>query len=493
MREAELTQAPLSAASVFEERARPFAALLRRHLAFVVLVGAGLVLRVVALVAIYPGIWFSDTNEYLQVATTGRLSFVRVQGYALLVAPFLHLGSAGALIVLQHLMGLAIVVSLYALLLRRGVSRWIAFFAILPAALDAYVIDLEHMIMAETFFHLLLVGAFAVLLWRERVRPYEAAAGGLLLGYAGITRSVAIPFAVLFLGYLLVRRVGLYPVLAFGLGWALVVGGYLTMFKIQHGELAFTRYQGRFLYAKTATFANCEELGDLPADERALCPRSTPRYTSNGFLWGKGSPIHGVPLSEDGRIRDFALRVIRHEPLTYLKVVVRDTIHYFEPAHETGWNDYSDTAWQFPADPRHWKYPGYRGPIRAGRADRVHDIDPSQYVNPMVGQPRLNVPASKFLHYYQRVFFTSGQVLAACLLVVLAALIRRRPRTFRLRLDASLLAACALTALVVSSALSIFDFRYGLVAVVFLPVAAALAGSTFLGRQDPAAPPATGS
>ena len=493
MREAELTQAPLSSASALEERARRFAALLRRHLAFVSLVGAALILRVIALVAVYPGIWFSDSNSYLAVAATGRLSFVRVQGYALFVAPFLHLGSAGALIVVQHVLGLAIVVILYALLIRRGVTRTIAFFAVLPAALDPYVIDLEHMIMAETVFHLLLVGAFAVLLWRERVGAYEAAAGGLLLGYAGITRSVAIPFVVLFLGYLLVRRVGLYPVVAFGLGWALVVCGYMTMFKLQQGEFAFTRYEGRFLYAKTAPFANCDKLGDIPADERAFCPPSTPHYTSNGFLWGKGSPIHRAPLSADGRIRDFALRVIRHEPLTYIKVVARDTLHYFEPAHRTGWNDYSDAAWQFPADPRHWEYPGYRGPIRAGQEHRVHGIDPSQYVNPMVGQPRLNVRASKFLHYYQRLFYTSGQVLAACLLVVLAALVRRRPRTFRLRLDASLLAACVVTALVVSSALSIFDFRYGLAAVIFLPVAAALAGSTFLGRQDPAPEPAPGS
>jgi hypothetical protein len=484
--DAEATEPAVSVAAGAQTRLRPRVEFLRAHLALVALLGAATALRALALVAVYPGIWFSDTNEFLKTATTGELSIVRVQGYALFVAPFLHLGSAAALIVTQHLIGLAIVVALYALLVRRGVSKLIATLAVVPAALDAYFISLEHMIMSETFFHACVVGAVVLLLWRERLRIPEAAAGGVLLGYAGITRSVAVPLIVVFLAYLLVRRVGLYPLVAFGLGWGLIVCGYMTMFQIQHGSFAFTQWEGRFLYAKVAPFAHCAELGDLPADERALCPeRAARKYSSNGYLWGKGSPIHDVPVSDDGRIQDFALRVIRHDPLQYAKVVARDTLHYFEPAHRTGPNDYSDTPWQFPADPRHWAYPGYRGPIRDGVAERVHDIDPGPYVNGMVGRPRLNVQASRFLHYYQRYVYTSGQVLAASLLIVLIALIRRLPGTFRLRLDATLLAVSAVTTLVVASALSIFDFRYGLLAVLLLPVSAALAGSSLLGRRDP--------
>jgi hypothetical protein len=103
----------------------------------------------------------------------------------------------------------------------------------------------------------------------------------------------------------------------------------------------------------------------------------------------------------------------------------------------------------------------------------------------MVGQPHTNVPASRFLYYYQRFFYTSGQVLAACLFLVLLALVRRPPGGFRLFLDATVLASSALTALIVASTLSIFDFRYGLVAVILLPVAGALAGAALLGRVDP--------
>jgi hypothetical protein len=465
---------------------RRLASFVHVNIGLVALLGVAAALRAIALVAVYPGIWFSDTNEFLETAVTGRLSVVRVQGYALFVAPFLHGGSAAALVVLQHILGLAIVVVLYLLLLRRGVRKAIALLAVVPAALDPYLIALEHMIMSETLFHACIAGGLALLLWHERLRVPAALGGGLLLGYAAITRSVAVPFIAIFLVYLLIRRVGLYPILAFAAGWALIVCGYMTIFKIQYGDFAFTQFEGRFLYAKVAPFTKCSELGDVPADERRFCPeRALRNYGPNGFLWGKGSPIHDAAASDDDRIQDFALRAIRNEPLRYARVVVRDTLHYFEPGHRIGPNDYSDTAWQFPSDPRQWKYPGYRGPIRDGRENRVHDIDPSQYVNGMVGEPHVNVTASRVMHYYQRFVYTSGQVLAVCLVLVLVALLRHAPGTFRLRLDAALLAACSVTALVVASALSIFDFRYGLLAVVFMPIAGALALSVLLGWRDP--------
>jgi hypothetical protein len=156
--------------------------ILRRHWGLVALLGAGAALRALAMGAIYPGIWFPDANDYVHEAATGRLSVVRVGGYALVVAPFWRLGSAAALIVVQHCLGLAIVVLLYALLVRRGAPHWLAALAVVPAALDAYLVDIEHMIMSETVFHLVLVGAIAVLLWGERPGPFAAVAGGLLLG-----------------------------------------------------------------------------------------------------------------------------------------------------------------------------------------------------------------------------------------------------------------------------------------------------------------------
>jgi hypothetical protein len=442
-------------------------AAVRRHGAIAVLLAAGLALRVLAEVAIYPGIWFSDTNGYVRAAKTGVLSVQRVDGYALVVAPFWRLGSAGALIVLQHALGLAIVVVLYALLVHRGVPRWVAALGVAPAALDPYLVDIEHMVMAETVFHAALAAAVALLLWRDRPGWAAAAGAGLALGYAGVVRSVGLPLVVLFVLYLLVRRAGWRPLVACLAGWAVVAGGYAVLFDAQHGQLGFTRYGGRFLYAQVAPFADCAKIA-VPADERRLCPDPAHRLSRNGYLWGKRAPVHGMPVSADGRIKDFAMRVIRAQPLDYAQLLGSSLVHYFEPGHHTGRNDYDPSVWQFPADPRRWGYPGYRGPLRPAAPHRA-SIDPGPLIGAFAGTPRLDVTASRWLHDYQSVVSSSGQVLAPCLLVVLVALIRRR-----LALDAALLAAMALTLLLVAAALSLFDYRYELGAVILLPAAAAL-------------------
>jgi type II secretory pathway component PulF len=97
----------------------------------------------------------------------------------------------------------------------------------------------------------------------------------------------------------------------------------------------------------------------------------------------------------------------------------------------------------------------------------------------------LNPAASRILHDYQRVAYTWGPLLAACLLAVLAALVLRRG-VWRQRLDAALLAAITLLALTVSQALSVFSYRYVMIASFGLPAAAALAvaalGSRSRGR-----------
>jgi hypothetical protein len=304
-----------------------------------------------------------------------------------------------------------------------------------------------------------------------------AALGGLLLGYAGIVRSVGIPLAAVVLVYLLVRRVGWKPLLAFAIGWLLVAGGYVTAFHAQHGTYGFTESGGRFLYARVAPFADCAELGAIPAGERFLCPDPAKPMTTNEYLWGKQSPIRGLPDSADHRIRDFARRVIREQPADYAHVVLRGVAHYFEPGHRIGFNDYPVGPWQFPADPRVWGYPGYRGPIRRGdpvRRAHHHITEPGPDVSAMVTRPHFNPAASRVMHDYQRVAYTWGPLLAACLLAVLAALILRRG-AWRLRLDAALLAAITLLAMTVAQALSVFSYRYVMIASFGLPVAAALA------------------
>jgi hypothetical protein len=450
--------------------------MLRGHAPLLVLLAVGLALRILAPIAIYPGIWFTDSNGYILTAATGTLSPIRVSGYALFVAPFLHYGSASGLIVAQHLIGLGIAVALYVLLLRRGVSRTVATLAVVPAALDAYLIQVEHTIMSETIFHATLVAAFAVLLWEDRPGLVAVAVTGLLLGYAGVVRSVALPLVAVFLVYVLVRRLGWRHLVLLGAGWAVVVAGYAAIYDAQHGRFGFTDSGGRYLYGEVAPFIDCSRLPDLPARERVLCPPGGVNQTPTTATWSAKSPILKLPPGSDALVRDFAQRVLRDQAVRYAGTVARDVLHYFEPGHRQGRNDPSLAPWQFPADPNHWGVPGYLGPIRPADGD-VHGPKPP--IDPMVGAPHTNVAVAGLLHDYQRWVFTPGPVLAGCLILVLVALVLRRG-AWRLRVDAGFLAAAVLASLLVANATTMFSYRYGLVAVLLLPVAAALAGSALL-------------
>jgi hypothetical protein len=222
-------------------------------------------------------------------------------------------------------------------------------------------------------------------------------------------------------------------------------------------------------------------LTGVPADERYLCPDPKHPFTTNSAMWGRDSPIRGKPPSADKQIRDFAMRVLRQHPFTYARGVTLDLLHYFEPGHRIGPSDPQIVQWQFPTDPNHWGIPGFRGPIRPGAPH--NGFWPNVYVSRMVDRPHTNVRASKTLHVYQRFAYTSGQILAICVLVVAIALGLRRGAA-RLRLDAALLAGSVLAMLLFAVSLSIFSYRYGLVAAILLPPAAAFAGAALLeGRR----------
>ena len=472
--------APASPAAPWRTGARG-AALLGGHKPLVALVLAGAALRAVALVAVYPGIWVADSNVYVASAASHTLAVVRVVGYSLVVLPFWALGSAAALIVVQHLLGVALGVLVYALLLRRGVPKLLATLATVPLLLDAYLIHVEHTIMPETVFHAALLGVVALLLWSdERPGLVTAAAAGLLLGYASTTRPVGAPFVAIFVAYLLLRRVGWRRLAVFFVGWLVVVGCYATVFRAQHGHFGFSEFGPRFLYARVAPFADCSRLDDLPADERRFCPDTRHRLTTNDYLWGGPSPIREVPLGANPRLRHFDRRVLADRPLTYAGRVAGAALHYFEPGHRIGHDDSPVSTWQFPADPRHsLPYPAYQGPIRAGAPGGPAATAPTDEVSRIALHPRTRAGAGGFLHGYQRIAYTPGPLLAVCLAVALAAVVTRRGAP-RLRLDAALLAALTLAALITAVALAPFSYRYGLVAVVALPPAAALAGAALL-------------
>src|SRR5580692_3988202 len=107
--------------------------LLRPWLVALLLV-AGLVLRVLATAAYQPALIYVDTLKYLYGASPGSDPL----GYTYILRAILAVGNLTTVVIVQHLVGLAMAAALYAVLLRRGLNRWLAALAVAPVLLDAY-------------------------------------------------------------------------------------------------------------------------------------------------------------------------------------------------------------------------------------------------------------------------------------------------------------------------------------------------------------------
>src|SRR6266550_6858526 len=106
-------------------------AALRRHWLAAALLAAGLVLRVLTQLAYRPALFYIDTTRYLYNAEG-----MDPVGYKGPLRAILLVANFDAVAAVQHLLGLAMAVAIYLLLLRRGVSRWLAALAIAPVLLD---------------------------------------------------------------------------------------------------------------------------------------------------------------------------------------------------------------------------------------------------------------------------------------------------------------------------------------------------------------------
>ena len=118
--------------------------------------------RVLAQLAYRPAL-FLDAERYLYNAYGND-----PVGYEGPLRTILLVGNFDAVVAVQHLLGLAMAVVIYLLLLRRGASRWLAALAMVPVLLDAYQLQDEQTIMPGTWFQALIVAGLAILLWQPR-------------------------------------------------------------------------------------------------------------------------------------------------------------------------------------------------------------------------------------------------------------------------------------------------------------------------------------
>ena len=449
--------------------------LLIRHWAISAVLLAGLLVRVLVVLAYNPFFWFTDTPGYLNSAESLRPNGTRPFGYSAFLFVVQHLGlSLREIVVLQHLLVLGLGVLLYAFLVRRGVACRLAALAIVPLALSPLVVNIEHHLLSDALFILLYAGAAVALAWSD-TRPgiYICALAGLLAASAAITRQVALVMALVLVAYLLVRRVGAIRVGAFIVAFAIPVVGYLFLMHETWGVWSFSTWRGKHLYARVAPIAQCDRLGALTAQERLLCD-SRPldeRPGPEGYLWvGPNAPARSLPDKVD---LAFARKVILHQPLDYLRMIGKDTSHVFLPGQRQRRGEPCVAYWAYP-DP----LPG--GCRTDAVGTRIWERHPFQ----------TNETLSPILRNYQRTDYPVGPLFLFCLLLTAVALLWRiREPGWRLRLDAALFALYGFGVTFSAFATANFSYRYSVPLYATLPVAAALAVTHLLALRSRAAEP----
>jgi len=478
-------------------------ALVARHRLFALALAAGAGLRLLAMLG-YPGaLWFAgDSYVYLGAALRLRPNQSKTTGYSLFLRALEPFHSLTLVTGVQHLMGLGVAIMIYALARRSGVpERW-ATAATLPVLLDGFVIEDEHMVMAETLFTFLLMLSMLLILWRARVGWPAALAAGLLAGYAVDVRSEGLPVLAMFPLALLIhglREDGSWrwrnwrAWLAAGvmaIGCAVPVLGYAAWFHSWYGTYSLTRSDGFYLWGRMSSFAECSVIKP-PAGELKVCPSGTPssRTPPGDYVW-HAPQVHQIPggpvsVANNTLLRDFAIRAVEAQPLGYLHAVLSGLALSVEwPRHkypDPGTVSYYYFHLKPQAVPAHHSW--IPGGTAYGDAARYGHATPSRVVKPF----------AFLIGGYERVFYTYGPLFALILLTGLGGMVRFRrtrghlPRLVWSRRAGSMLPwATAVVLLVTPIAVTDFDYRYLLPVLPFASLAAGLAFAP--ARRAPAGP-----
>jgi hypothetical protein len=402
--------------------------LIRAHPLFTAVLAVGVILRLLAEIAYWPALTFSDSWQYIHLAFSKPIvafGVDRPSGYPLLIHILSLPGrSLATITIVQHLAGLATGTLAYVLLVRMGARTWLAAVAAALILLDSYLVSLEQQIMSETFFALALMLCAALALLYPR-RPVLLAASGVFLAGA-VTLRVAALFAVpAFVLFLLVKARPWRTLATALAGLALPLLAYASLHAASGRGFGFTEEIGGWsLYGRVAAFADCRGAG-IPPETRPLCRSAEQRrqagLTPSGYVFSPKSPgriLFGFEASDRAAtlVGDFATAIIRAHPFDYAAAMAGDVGRTFEP--EGGGVDPTlvfpssrSFVWERVQPERSLRdryFPGYRRMVRE--------------------------PAG-FLLGYQRVFhmqrWLMGLFLLAVLLAAAASLFGRPARSLR--------------------------------------------------------------
>jgi len=476
------------------------------HRLFVLVLIPGVLLRVDAELGYRWQVWFNDSFDYIQNTVSFSLDTTRTSGYSIWLKILEPFHTYAIVTILQHLMGIAVAVMVYALARHRfGVPAWAATLATVPVLFDGFEIQLEHLILADVPFLFVLTLAVTLLLWnKDKPSLLRCAFIGLLLGIADLLRSVSLPMLIIIAVYLLIQRVSWRRVIAMAVVCGLPVVAYAALFDVEHGQFALTDSTGVFLYSRTMTFADCAKMS-LPANEKLLCTNVPPaqRPIAQAYIWTTDGINDGVrytnPLDRitanrfsalpNRMAEKFAIAAIEAQPLAYARTVFDDTWKVFAFKRTVFPNPATYDEYVFSRDPL--RIPSYNladyGKYTSYAAEYIHGDPQTQVVQPFAA----------IIETYEKHVYLPGTIYGLILLLGAGGIVLAWRRAGG---EALLPWTISLALVLVPAATAEFDYRYVLPAAPFAALAAVVAfapgtpGASRLGRlgarlrREPALP-----
>ncbi len=183
--------------------------------------------------------------------------------------------------------------------------------------------------------------------------------------------------------------------------------------------------------------------------------------------YGWNGPALQVSKTDNAILRSFAIDVIRQQPVDYARTVLRDLAPHFIPGRHIGpESDCLREKWSLPATVQGSPVPTACTPALTQTTWQDMPADPA------------TAPAStnltRFLAAYSRVVRTIPVVTSLAVLLTLIAAIRRRRRSPNVR-DAIMLTLVACSLVIPPVLVAMYEARYGLPALPFACMAAAMA------------------
>ncbi len=504
------------------------------HKLFTGALAVGALLRLLTCIG-YPGaLWFAgDSYVYVGAALRPQPNLSKATGYSFFLRLLEPAHSFTLVTGVQHVLGLLIAVMIYVLLRRNGVSKTWSAIATLPQLLDGYIIEDEHLIMAETVFTFLLMIALLMLLWKPRTRWWTAGVAGLLAGAAAIVRTeglimlAVLPLFLLLRGWSWKTLRGWGVAIVFTVGALIPYGAYSSWFHSHYSQFSVPVYsttlsEGYYLWGRVSSFADCAVIKPT-GDEAKVCPTQAivDRDPPGDYIWhakyvhqhmdaictvseknGKPTKTCG-PVSPAGNklLTDFAVKAILAQPVDYAKTVVKDVMLSFGFPRigypGSGTTYYYNLHFQYVGKDSHTGKPISLLPPGHGKDVWIPGgtaySDWLSYGHQAPGVVHKIVAAP--IAVYQRVVFTWGPLLAIIFLVGLGGLFsvtaRRRGKGVKSVVSAATLKSLrlhwrprgtsmlpwvtAVALLVFPIAIADFDYRYLIPVIPFACLAAGLA------------------